>query len=127
MAIVVPGRYSVDFLKITIVKTAIRSDSDSYVSELQSGSYLSELRYGCGSQPTPTPTIEIRKVEEVPEPASLILFGTGLLAFAGGLRRRYARKKSDESTETGRTRNELHTFCQQKLSICVRCAFSILS
>jgi PEP-CTERM motif len=41
------------------------------------------------SNPTPTPT----PPSEVPEPASLILFGTGLAAFGAGLRRRYAKAK----------------------------------
>jgi len=41
------------------------------------------------SSPTPTPT----PPSEVPEPASLLLFGTGLAAFGAGLRHRYAKAK----------------------------------
>lgn len=41
------------------------------------------------SSPTPTPT----PPSEVPEPASLLLFGSGLAAFGAGLRHRYAKAK----------------------------------
>jgi hypothetical protein len=44
------------------------------------------------SSPTPTPT---------PEPASLLLFGTGLLAFGAGVRRRYTKAKLRKSEDEG--------------------------
>jgi len=47
------------------------------------------------SLPTPTPP-----VVTVPEPASLLLFVTGLAAFGAGLRRRYTRSKSVTQIQT---------------------------
>ena len=43
--------------------------------------------------PTPTPTPTIPQTPQVPEPGTLLLFGSGLAAFGAGLRRRYSRAK----------------------------------
>jgi hypothetical protein len=54
------------------------------------------------NEPTPTPTPNPSPngtPAPVPEPASLLLFGTGLIAFGAGLRRRYNKAKLASQTQ----------------------------
>ncbi len=59
---------------------------------------------GCDDCDTPTVITTPPDTPEIPEPASLLLFGSGLAAFGAGLRRRYARGKlaaQGQTTEEG--------------------------
>ena len=58
--------------------------------------------HGCDHCETPTPptTPTPPGTPEIPEPASLLLFGSGLAAFGAGLRRRYAKGKLGTQLQT---------------------------
>lgn len=56
---------------------------------------------GCDDCDTPPGENTPPPTPEIPEPASLLLFGSGLAAFGASLRRRYARAKLAAQVETG--------------------------
>jgi hypothetical protein len=56
--------------------------------------------HGCDDCETPTPPPPSTPTPEIPEPASLLLFGSGLAAFGASLRRRHARAKLAAQIET---------------------------
>jgi len=57
--------------------------------------------HGCENCQTPTPPPPpSTPTPEIPEPASLLLFGSGLAAFGASLRRRYARGKLAAQIQT---------------------------
>lgn len=56
--------------------------------------------HGCDDCETPPGTNTPPETPEIPEPASLLLFGSGLAAFGASLRRRYARGKLSAQAQT---------------------------
>jgi hypothetical protein len=56
--------------------------------------------HGARTTPTPVTTPTPPPTPEIPEPASLLLFGSGLAAFAASLRRRHARGKLAAQVQT---------------------------
>jgi hypothetical protein len=56
--------------------------------------------HGCDKCETPTPPSTPPSSPPIPEPASLLLFGSGLAAFGASLRRRYAKGKLAAQVQT---------------------------
>lgn len=62
--------------------------------------------HDCDTCPTPTPTPPCTDCNPpVPEPTTLLLFGSGLAALGAGLRRRYAQAKLERATASSEEAN----------------------
>src|SRR5438094_251507 len=73
------------------------ADVVNVIGDLQNGGQFQRLRLRAVAQePTASGTSGTASTPPIPEPASLFLFGSGILALSAGTRRRYAKMRASK-------------------------------